>query len=505
MFFRGTRFASVFLILIFFVTACNLPASPTTTPPPRAGRDSTQTAIPASATPLLPTPKPRDLKHQPLYWFGPLPPMSTDAGRPFIGSEDFMSLFAPDAPWSQAAGHIQVFKLYGEWVAYNATDAQLRQVVDDLRQRGLALAVEAGPSPPPADCGQGVESFAGIPESRKIADRIKAAGGTIDLIAMDEPYFFGHFYDGPNACHFSAEKIAQGVGEYIQFMRGEFPDVIIGDTEPISGPAGAPEYQAWLDIFRQVNGYDPAFLHLDVDWSRSTWPQEVKSIEDYGRGLGIPIGIIYTGNFQDQTDEAWLSIAGERVKRYELQTGGKPDQVLFQSWNDKPDHVLPESDPYTFTGFIKTYFEDKAGLGFRTQGQGANLAFNQSARASASEGIHPAEQAVDGDPGTWWSAGNGPPQWIEIDLGAPMDIQEIHLIPSQYPEGKTVHRVRGKGPGTGGVFVVLYTFEGPTQDSQVLSYKPPEPWKGIQVIRIETTASPSWVAWREIELIDAGE
>jgi hypothetical protein len=37
----------------------------------------------------------------------------------------------------------------------------------------------------------------------------------------------------------------------------------------------------------------------------------------------------------------------------------------------------------------------------------------------------------------------------------------------------------------------------------VLSFSPSEPWEGIRRIQIETVASPSWVAWREIEVIAA--
>src|SRR5207249_3389867 len=85
-------------------------------------------------------PAPPGLSHQPLYWFAPLPPLPMTPGRPFIGSDDFMSLFTPDADWAEASGHLQVFKLYGEWVAYHATDQQLRRVVADLQRRGLALA-----------------------------------------------------------------------------------------------------------------------------------------------------------------------------------------------------------------------------------------------------------------------------------------------------------------------------------------------------------------------------
>jgi len=162
-------------------------------------------APPPTASPT-PNPPPQNLDQAPLYWFAPLPPMPTSAGRTFTGSEDFMALFKPDAPWNEAASHIQVFKLYGEWVAYHASDAELRLVVQDLQQRHLALAVEAGPLTANASCGQGVESFAGIEEGWRIAQRIKQAGGTLHLIALDEPYFFGHFYDGPQACRFEDER-----------------------------------------------------------------------------------------------------------------------------------------------------------------------------------------------------------------------------------------------------------------------------------------------------------
>ncbi len=223
-------------------------------------------------------------------------------------------------------------------------------------------------------------------------------------------------------------------------------------------------------------------------------------IEEYGQQTGVPIGVIYTGNFQDETDEAWLSIAGERVKRYELESAGNLDHVIFQSWNDKPDRALPESEPFTFTGFIKTYFEDKSALGFQLQSN-TNVALKRSVRVSRLIEGYGGESAVDGDPGTSWSSGNDAPQWIEIDLGEAYDIRQVRLLPSQYPAGATVHRLRGRGPGTGGTFIDLYVFEGETEDSKWLAHTPPEPWSGIQVIRIESAASPSWIAWREIEIL----
>ncbi len=443
------------------------------------------------------------LEATPLIWFAPLPPLAVVEGRNFTGSDDFMSLFEQDAPWQNAAGHIQVFKLYGEWVAYQAADVQLRQVVEDMKRRGIALAVEAGPLDAPSNCGQGVEGFAGTEEGLKIAQRIRIAGGRLSFIALDEPYYFAHFYDGPGACSWDAEKVAKKVGEYIQAIRRIFPDVRVGDTEPLAGAASAPAYENWLDVFREVNGYDLAFLHMDIDWSRLNWAKEVMAIEAYGDERNVPIGIIYTGNAFDKTDEAWLSAAGERVKKLEIEMNASPDHVLFQSWNDKPDHVLPETTDFTFTDFVNDYFTDKSALGFRREGAGANLALGKSVRVSSQYADSTGALAVDGDLGTLWSSGGGPPQWIEIDLGAGYNIQEISLTISQYPEGRTVHRILGRS--TDGQFNMLTIFDGNTTDGQTLTFNPAEPVQGIWFIRVETTSSPSWVAWREIEVIDAGK
>ena len=71
-----------------------------------------------------------------------------------------------------------------------ATDEQLKQVVADLRKRGIALSAEAGPLRA-SGCGAGVEGFA-EPQWARIADWIKPTGGTIDYIDTDEPYYYAH-------------------------------------------------------------------------------------------------------------------------------------------------------------------------------------------------------------------------------------------------------------------------------------------------------------------------
>jgi len=491
-----------FLCIVFAASACSAESGPPTTQvtsqPDTSASTSTTTSVPTSTDPTTTLPALPDTAGE-LAWFAPLPPLPTGPGRPFIGSSDFMGLFIPDADWSVAASHLQVFKLYGEWVA-DATNDQLAVAISDIRRRGLLLGVEAGPLDADEGCGADTEGFGGSDGGLLIADRIQRAGGTLDLIALDEPYYYGAVFDGPNACHWSAEKVAGEVGDFIDLMRSRFPDVVVGDTEPTPQPVEVGTLTNWLETFRQVNGYDLAFLHLDIDWSRTDWPSMVGQLVDFGRDFGVPVGMIYIGNGSDPTDQVDVEVMGERVLRLENENGILPDHVLFQSWVDHPNHVLPESEPYTFTWFIRSYFEDRSVLGFADDG--SNVARGKPAVASRSEPGKAASLAVDGDPGTLWSAGDFAPQRIQIDLQEPVTVSQIVLNASQYPSGKTVHRVYGS-PADSEDFILLGTLSGETSDGELLVLENDGSWPSIDALRVDTDESPSWVAWREIQVIPA--
>ena len=248
-----------------------------------------------------------------LSWFAPLPPLLVDEGRPFIGSEDFMDLFTQDALWAKAAEYVHVFEFYGEWVenvpwTVHATDAELEQAVADLNGRGIAIAVEMSPLTRPDSCGTGVESWGGLPGGLNVANRIKKAGGTISFIAMDAPFFYASILDGPNSCQMAAETVAQEVADFIQAMQTIFPDIVVGDTEPLLAEnVDASDYKNWIAIYREVTGANLPFFHLDVDFGRRDWPEASKELEVFAREQGIEFGIIYAGNREDPSDEYWLT------------------------------------------------------------------------------------------------------------------------------------------------------------------------------------------------------
>ena len=112
----------------------------------------------------------------------------------------------------------------------------------------------------------------------------------------------------------------------------------------------------------------------------------------------------------------------------------------------------------------------------------------------------PPEFAVDGNLETQWSAGSHPPQWIEVDLQTASSVQKINLVVDQDPDGQTRHQIWGKGENAQDPYQLLHEFNEDTKIGQVLEHTFAVPWIG-RFIKVETVESPSWVSWREIEII----
>jgi hypothetical protein len=127
----------------------------------------------------------------------------------------------------------------------------------------------------------------------------------------------------------------------------------------------------------------------------------------------------------------------------------------------------------------------------------ANVARGCRVTASSSYETGVPGNAVDGDPTTQWNAGHHPPAWIELDLGAAYSIDRVRLVVEQTPAGPAVHNVYFGSEAR--VFTLVVVFSQQTVDGQELSFAPNER-NGVRYVKVETTSSPSWVAWNEIEV-----
>ena len=157
---------------------------------------------------------------------------------------DYLDLFKPDAPWEQSASRLKVFQTTGALISRDP-DETLQHVFADLKRRHIALAIEGGmltgvgPSGH-FECGRGVEGFGAAGTLRVLAQRIKKNGGELAYIAMDEPLWYGHHFSGANACQWAPEYLARQIQGELKGVREIFPDVRVGDVEPIGAPPPQP-------------------------------------------------------------------------------------------------------------------------------------------------------------------------------------------------------------------------------------------------------------------------
>lgn len=301
------------------------------------------------------TPAPGAAQREPAAWLGP-------ASFSVVPS-DFMDLFDATAAWTHAAGHVQVVQLPGAWGDQAATDDDLRRIVADAERRGLAIAVGAHPVIPAGRCRRDSGGFHGLPEGMRTIRRLELSGVNASLIrfvALDRPYALGHSDQGPSACGWAGRRIAREVAGYISAAREAFPDVQVGDVEPLSPDTRPTEIERWIETFRQVIGSELAFFHLDVGAAGGEWTKTAKALESFCRSRGIPFGMVYAG--QGGTDQTWSAVAEDRFVSYEAKAGGHPDEVIFQAAPGRPERMLPETQPGTLTHLVDRYFRSRTAL-----------------------------------------------------------------------------------------------------------------------------------------------
>ena len=108
-----------------------------------------------------------------------------------------------------------------------------------------------------------------------------------------------------------------------------------------------------------------------------------------------------------------------------------------------------------------------------------------------------ASRAVDGDTSTFWSSGTtaAASPYVELDLGFDQTVSQVRLLTSQSPAGNTTHVITGRT--STGTTVSLGTITGFSYDDQWLTL---DVSATVRFVRIATTQSPSWIAWKEIQV-----
>ena len=320
----------------------------------------------------------------PEIWFGPASRYSTpDKPRP--RAVDLMNMFKPAAPWQNAASHIQVFRISSTFfhrLGQESNQDEVNAVVADLKRRHIAIAIEIGViNITPGSCPDKIqEGYGRISEAQKVIGMIKAAGGEIKYLNMDELLNFGHYFERSatkTGCQLSINEIISRSAEILNLFKQEFPGIVIGETEPTAmmreeGNNHIAERSDWKSAmleyytrFRDALGQPLDFLILDPQWEfkRGSVAKDVQTVYNFAeelkrRRLINRVGIMYNGGGPfDKTDARWVQAARDHMATVEQNFRPRPDIIGFFSWEDYPSHAMPD-DPSqdTLTGLVSYYF-----------------------------------------------------------------------------------------------------------------------------------------------------
>jgi hypothetical protein len=290
-------------------------------------------------------------------WFGGVDPV-VQQDRHTNAPADYMDLFKPDAPWSDAAAAVKVFKISTQLVL-RGTDEQLQAVIEGLRSRHIALAIELGVLVYSDRCGRGTEGYGAPLAVETVAKRITALGGRLDYVAMDEPVTWGHAKQGKNAqgysyCQDSIEELVSQVAPKLAVLQKYFPGIRIGEIDAVNSRlAGLDDgIIGFIDILHRKTGLKPAFVHADVAWD-SNWQPQLENLVARLRARGVRVGVVFDGDPDASSDKQWIAQALDKYRVIMQDPKTAPEDLVFQTWSPRPGHMLPETDPGAWTYAVR--------------------------------------------------------------------------------------------------------------------------------------------------------
>ena len=289
----------------------------------------------------------------PKIWFGAEPPIPLGSTSPNAGAFDYADFMTQSTGWELTAKYISVVKVNVAWIEKVASKEQIRDLVQNLKAKGVSLALEVDALQATAACkGQG---FANRDRAESIKDII-SAGGTVDFVVLNEPYSLGHVY---SACHIEPNDLAARIKPFLDEIKAIQPNARIGIVEALLGNVSGNELVDWLDTYTRVTGSKPGFFHLDVDYKARSkdWVREFGLVAQMSHKRDVTFGAQIFGDRGDQTDREWLKKSKDRIGALQ-KAGINMDQIIFQSWHPRPRYLLPESKDGTFCSFILRFSKE---------------------------------------------------------------------------------------------------------------------------------------------------
>ena len=280
------------------------------------------------------------------------------------GPSDYMDLFRPDAPWSSAASGLKALKISTAF-GLQSTDDDFQRMINDLKRRHIALAVELGVLVGSERCGRTFEGYRAPNTVEALAKRVKKFGGQLDYVAMDEPVWQGHTAKGGGGglragiagavrCQDPVADLVDQIAPKVAILREIFPNVQVGQIDVVNGtsPQQIEDMVLFADLFRKKTNMSLAFVHADISW-QTNWQPLLEKLAGRMHARGIRIGVVCNGDRADQRNEEWVDKALQRCQTIAADSKVKADDFLVQSWHPLPSRALPETDPGALTFAVK--------------------------------------------------------------------------------------------------------------------------------------------------------
>lgn len=304
--------------------------------------------------------------------------------HPNLGSPDYLRLFTNPEEWQEAKSRITVFQFHHANVlsdtfchlcggrpdgGFNSVGEFIKaDAFRGLNNQGIPSSIEAG-SVKHHNC----HNLAALDYAARLSIEsisiIKANGGQVGYLSMDEPFVGGSaIYPDGSGCNYTPDKIAELVKYFIDKINSIHPEVRVGLIEVYPGYT-VEELKNNIEALERV-GYKIPFFHVDYD--RYAGLREGKNIQsdmrklrDYLRSKGIIFGLIIWGEDGTST-ETWYSDAMAMATRFRDALGGDVDRLIIESWSDHlpsrsgQDYSnnrwypknLPETKPGTMTYMV---------------------------------------------------------------------------------------------------------------------------------------------------------
>lgn len=320
-----------------------------------------------------------------------------DPGLPEIwmcGSNPWELGFSDD--WHTLQTHLDVMKLYIGQVAA-ASDIELKGMVDKLKSRNIAIAVETGGILEWfSHLGDRTAEFSfedELPALRRLTDPVGSggAGGTISFLEMDGP-IRRVLYPGNQVPPGHPHDLASGIRELLEAIRlwkNYYPGVQVNliTNFPNWGWNGGPGYfhfdfaareqgyGDYLQVFMQIMEaaldagvkIDGITIDNPFDYAKGTaltnqpgtiagidWFRRILELENIAENYGLKVGVIFNSENAGERmgNEAYFHETLQYIDEY-LDCGGSPDVFLIQSWYRYPDTWLPEDLPRSMTNLAR--------------------------------------------------------------------------------------------------------------------------------------------------------